>query len=222
MKLNITKQDRQALKKVFKNFGRKKTDEEVFYDLCFCLLTPQTTFKANRKVMDYLMYEEPFYECAIPKEVLEQILKPVRFYRNKTRYLIEAKKKFPEILYILQNNYYNSTYRNNYIKRDWLVKNIKGLGMKTASHFLRNLGEENLAVIDIHICKFLADRICSHSHNKKKEVKFLVKQAGTKKGYLWMEEEFCRIAKENKLSPAILDAYLWKTYSGTPWEEFKF
>jgi len=236
MKLKITKKEKQALKKVFENFGRTKTEEEIFYDLVFCLLAPQTTFKSNVKVTNELKKLD-FYHAPLPvsgrrmsknwyTKNLPEILKPVRFYRNKAKYLIEAKKKFPEIFVkvMVKDAYYLQKEESEEAKiiREWLVKNVKGLGMKTASHFLRNLGEENLAVIDVHICKFLADRICTHSLNKKEDIKKLVKEAGTRKGYLRLENEFCRIAKENKVSPAMLDAYLWKIYSGTAWEEFKF
>ncbi len=36
-------------------------------------------------------------------------------------------------------------------KRDLLAKSINGLGMKEASHFLRNIGFLNLAIIDRHL-----------------------------------------------------------------------
>ena len=39
--------------------------------------------------------------------------------------------------------------------RDWLVKNIKGLGYKEASHFLRNIGYKNYAIVDFHILDLL-------------------------------------------------------------------
>jgi len=40
--------------------------------------------------------------------------------------------------------------------RDWLVKHVKGLGLKEASHFLRNIGMgEELAILDRHILKNL-------------------------------------------------------------------
>ena len=42
--------------------------------------------------------------------------------------------------------------------REWLVKNVKGLGYKEASHFLRNIGKsEDLAILDRHILKNLQD-----------------------------------------------------------------
>ena len=37
----------------------------------------------------------------------------------------------------------------------FLVKNITGLGYKEASHFLRNVGYNDVAIIDRHIIRFL-------------------------------------------------------------------
>ena len=39
--------------------------------------------------------------------------------------------------------------------RAWLVANVKGLGLKEASHFLRNIGRRDLAILDRHILKNL-------------------------------------------------------------------
>ena len=38
-----------------------------------------------------------------------------------------------------------------------MVKNIKGLGYKEASHFLRNVGRRDVAIIDRHVLKWLYD-----------------------------------------------------------------
>jgi len=47
-------------------------------------------------------------------------------------------------------------FNDTFIARDWLVSNIKGIGYKEASHFLRNIGfEQNLAILDRHIIKNL-------------------------------------------------------------------
>ena len=40
-------------------------------------------------------------------------------------------------------------------RRAWLVDNIKGLGYKEASHFLRNIGFDDYAIIDSHILDLL-------------------------------------------------------------------
>ncbi len=41
-------------------------------------------------------------------------------------------------------------------RREWIVENIKGIGYKEASHFLRNIGfYKNIAILDRHILKNL-------------------------------------------------------------------
>lgn len=196
--MKITKEDREGLKKVFKDFGRKKLDEDIFYDLCFCILAPQTTFKSNTRVTNSLIKLD-FYRKGYDREFLEEVVKPARFYRNKTKYLLEAKKDIERILWFLESD------REDILKRDFLVKHVKGLGMKTASHFLRNLGNIDLAIIDTHIIKFMA---CDHPKNRK--------------GYLKIEKRFQERAKELNLTPAELDALVWKKYSNTAWEAFKW
>lgn len=193
----VTEEDRRNLDKAFENFGKSKTEEEIFYDLCFCICAPQTTFKNNTKVINRLISSN-FYNINYSREYLEEIVKPARFYRNKTRYLLEAKKNFKKILWLLDSAL------SGWVKRDFLVRGVKGLGMKAASHFLRNLGDQNLAIIDTHIIKFLE---CKPPKNRQE--------------YFMLEEEFYSIAEEMKLSSAELDALIWKEYSNTSWENFK-
>jgi len=225
MLLVITDKEKQGLKETFKHFGRKKNVEEVFYDLCFCICAPQTKFINNRKVIDILIDKE-FYYIDIAKSELEEICKPVRFYRNKAKYLLEGKSKFQDILYQIYKWEDYEELLSSQKLREWLVKNVKGLGMKTASHFMRNLGDKDLAIIDTHIIKFLN----TLTPNDGKQ--FFETQGGdwvitfgtprTNKHYLEMEMIFQDIAKQNKLSSAELDALIWQRYSKTPWENFKY
>src|SRR4030042_2590550 len=49
-----------------------------------------------------------------------------------------------------------NSFEDIYECREWFVKNIKGLGYKEASHFLRNIGlGEKIAILDRHILKNL-------------------------------------------------------------------
>jgi N-glycosylase/DNA lyase len=44
--------------------------------------------------------------------------------------------------------------RESMEKREWLYRNIKGIGYKEASHFLRNIGlGGDIAILDRHILK---------------------------------------------------------------------
>ena len=202
----ITKYDREMAHKIFtERFHPHKSDSEIFYELIFCICVPQTTFKNTIKVIDvlrtleyYHFTDNQFYlEKGGEQEYLWSVLKPVRFYRNKAKYVVAARKNFPRILKILKDPLlpYLAPF-----KREWLVKNVKGLGMKTASHLLRNLGATNLAIIDTHILKFL----------------------GTDKKWKYAEEEeyFKEMAKKHKISVAELDIVIWKYYSKTEWVDY--
>jgi len=197
-KLSLSDEEKNELQRTIKQFKRRKTKEEKFYDLCFCLLAPQTTFKSNRATIFDLIALD-FYHREISRKKLYKVLRRTRFFRVKTGYLLGLKKVFPEIVEELKRK------KSAEAKREYLASNIKGMGLKAASHFLRNLGEEDLAVIDTHVMKFLG---ADHS------------QAKTKREYCEIEKEFRKVAKANRMTPAVLDAYIWKTYSGTPWSDF--
>jgi N-glycosylase/DNA lyase len=73
----------------------------------------------------------------------------IRFHRTKARRVCEAAALMPEILRIMD------TERDPEALRLWLVRNVRGLGWKEASHFLRNVGYRDLAILDRHILRHL-------------------------------------------------------------------
>ena len=198
MELQITEQDKALAKIVIKGFQVDKTYEQIFYDLCFAIMAPQTTYKNNRKASQGL-WKANFYKKDISLEELQEIVKPSRFFRNKARFLSEAKAKFQDILECVNDE------TSSQEKRDFLVKHVNGLGMKAASHFLRNMGHTDLALIDTHVLKFLSDKIPKN-----------------KKEYVKMEKKLFTISNEIGTNIAELDAIIWKHYSDTSWEEFVY
>jgi len=82
-------------------------------------------------------------------------LSRARFIQKKSAYIVEAREKF-----LLDNRIslksIISQIGDGYEAREWLVQNVKGIGYKEASHFLRNIGfEQNLAILDRHIVRNL-------------------------------------------------------------------
>jgi len=193
--LEISSEDREWLQKITKLFRRPKAPIEIFYDLCFCICAPQATHRNNLEMVQELV-DLGYYDNDVSLEQLEAICKKVRF-KKKASYLQKAKEQFPEILEKLNSDESESS------KREWLVKNVSGLGYKTASHLLRNLGASSLAIIDVHILKFLGKKTPSN-----------------KKAYLNLEKKFKEIASQYQLSPSELDSFIWKIYSNTAWEKF--
>ncbi|MBI2668085.1 DNA lyase, partial [Candidatus Woesearchaeota archaeon] len=121
-------------------------EEEIFYELCFCLLTPQTSAKAADRCIQELKRLD-FKNSYNLNPV--KLLKNIRFSNNKSKYLLEAKEKYDLIMEKIKE------IKDSGELREFLVNNIKGYGYKESSHFLRNIGYRNLAILDRHILKNL-------------------------------------------------------------------
>jgi len=130
-------------------------------------------------------------------------LKGVRFPNNKARYLIEARKSFRN------NNGLNIKSRLDkndvFATRDWLVRNIKGLGYKEASHFLRNIGlGNNMAILDVHILKNL----------KEYRVITEIPPSISRKKYLDIESKMRQFSQEVGIPLGELDLLFWSNQTG--------
>lgn len=144
---------------------------------------------------------------AIKKEISSTLKKfGVRFHNNKSKYIIKARKKFSSLVYekIIKNN----KNKNSKELRDFLVENIKGIGYKEASHFLRNigLGGKNLAILDRHILKNLIDLKVI----KEKEPKSI----SSRKKYLEIEKKMLTFSKKIRILMDELDLLFWAKETG--------
>ncbi len=137
----------------FKKIWETGTREEFFSELVFCLLTPMSRGKSCWAAVERMIRVRVLFKGDISGIVKE--LSGVRFIYKKSAYIVEARKKF------LNNDKVSiksiiSQINDGHEAREWLVKNVKGIGYKEASHFLRNIGfEQNLAILDRHILKNL-------------------------------------------------------------------
>ena len=180
--------------KEFENFKNRST-KEWFSELCFCILT------ANSKAVTALKIQEELTPKGFCEYSLNNVRKTIRknkhrFYNNKAKYIIAARKHI---------DIKNKIKGLGEIKaREWLVKNVKGLGYKEASHFLRNVGCKNLAILDRHILNLM------------KEYNLIKEKPKTlnKKNYLEIETIFKKIADTLKMSCARLDLYMWYMKTG--------
>jgi N-glycosylase/DNA lyase len=119
----------------------------------------------------------------------------VRFHNNKSGYIIEARDKF----------FKNRLPKDPKEAREWLVDNIKGLGYKEASHFLRNIGlGRNIAILDRHILKNLM------KYNVINEIPKTL----TPKRYLEIEDKMKQFSKKNNIPLDELDLLFWAEETG--------
>jgi len=139
--------------KEFQMIWKEATDEKIFAELVFCILTPQASGKLCWAAVETMTRKGILYNgdtCQITEE-----LSGARFIHKKSAYIVEARERFYENGKVCLKTIIN-TIGNGQLAREWLVHNIKGIGYKEASHFLRNIGfDQDLAILDRHIIKNL-------------------------------------------------------------------
>ncbi len=173
------------------NLFKNKNNQEWFNELCFCLLT------ANSKAETAIKIQIELSMDGFAKKTQTQIAYTIkkhghRFHNTKASYIFLA-RKFLNIKDILQN-------LSDFQAREFLVTNIKGLGYKEASHFLRNVGYNNFAIIDRHVLRFLKH------HNLISEIPKTI----SKKNYLYFEE----ILQKFNIPQSRLDLMIWAHMTG--------
>jgi len=186
----------------FTRLWQTGTEEEIFAELAFCLFTPQSKALVCWQTVRALI-EKDLLLKSTPAKIAAQ-LNRVRFKNNKARYLIEARTLFA----------YNgsvalrplmSQFADPADARDWLVRTVKGLGLKEAAHFLRNIGRgEQLAILDRHILRNL----------RALGVIDQIPPSLTPKKYFDIERKMQAFSDKIKIPPAHLDLLLWCKETG--------
>lgn len=133
----------------------EKGDEAIFKELCFCIAAANSSAEMGMKTVD-----------AIKDIVLEADLSTLQ---HRLRHGFRYKLKRPS--YIVHTRDYLKkehgfklcellrSFPDHEARRNFLVFNrdIKGIGFKEASHFLRNIGYRGYAILDKHILNCLAE-----------------------------------------------------------------
>lgn len=183
----------------FKQIFLEGNDKKLFAELAFCLCTPQSRAVVCDKAIKNVERTGVLFSGSAVQ--IENYLEGVRFSSNKAKWIVEAREKYlqnlPRIL---------KSFRTSEQARAWLVENIKGIGMKEAGHYLRNIGfeGEQLAILDRHILKNLV------AHGVIAEVpKYL-----TPKIYFEIEQKMKNFCAQLGLSLYELDLFWWSEESG--------
>ena len=139
---------RAAIKKRLSEFRKLRNagHGKIFPELCFCLLTPQSNARYCDKAIRELKGKGLIFKGHANS--IRPILKgKARFHNKKSEYIVLARSLF---------NRGMLSSGDARKARELLVKNIKGMGYKEASHFLRNIGfGREIAILDRHILKNL-------------------------------------------------------------------
>jgi len=178
----------------FRPFLNLRFRADILSELAFCISTANSSAKSG------LLFQRMFYESkfrSVEDIRRMMVIAKVRFPKTKAKYISSMMEKFPDIVKVV--NTFGSKEA-----RELLVKNIKGLGYKEASHFLRNTGRDDVAILDRHILRWL----------KGKGYLDRIPKTLTRKKYMEVESIMEEIASEEKMRLSELDLHIWYSKTG--------
>jgi N-glycosylase/DNA lyase len=170
-----------------------------FYELCFCMMTPQSSALQCAAVAEELE-RRGFHECAFDPSGLLRSHDGgyVRFHNTKARRLLRLREDWPVVRELLADD------QDDKALRDALAETVQGIGMKEASHFVRNIGRTRVTIVDRHILRNLV-RLGALDE--------WPKSIG-RRMYLDIERRFECVAHTLGIPPDELDLLLWRRETG--------
>ncbi len=177
----------EARWKEFENLRESGTEEDLFSELSFCILTANWSAQGGIKAQKII--ENGF--AYLSEEELYKKLKEVghRYPEARAKYIVSNRWIIGKIREIIsQAN-----------PREFFVGNIKGLGWKESSHFLRNIAFQNYAILDKHVLRIM----------KQYGLIEELPKGWTKKRYLEYEERLKKVAEIFGEHIGKFDLYLW-------------
>jgi len=198
---------RKEIRKKLSEFDEvwlKGTDARLWEELAFCIFTAGASARMGlnsvNAVRSLLLEGEPEEMTLALKEAGAH-----RFPVARPRYIVTTRAYFRAEFDMALRKRLRS-FSDPFERRDWLAqeKQIKGLGYKEASHFLRNIGVKGHAILDKHVMKCLAEVGVVDSS----------KPPSNRKRYLEVEQQLLQFAKHIKVNCDELDLVLWSMKTG--------
>jgi len=180
----------------FRPFLEVEYEAGLFSELCFCVLTANSSASMGIKIQAELR-DEGFME--LEYEELARVIRSHghRFFpEQRAERIVKVRERWNSIKALLGKEDKKEVRR--LLADPKSEFKIKGFGYKEASHFLRNTGVENVAIIDRHVYRFLTE------NGLYPEVKTM-----TPKRYLEAESILEDLCQELGITQAELDLYIF-------------
>lgn len=138
----------------FRGLWNQGSDEDIFAELVFCLLTPQSKALSCWGAVECLG-DRGLMLKGTKEEIAVELRTRTRFHNQKALNVVTARDRFTREGRLVIREILDRI-GGPYDLREWLVAEVRGLGYKEASHFLRNIGKGgDLAILDRHILRNL-------------------------------------------------------------------
>ncbi|MBS3101792.1 N-glycosylase/DNA lyase [Candidatus Woesearchaeota archaeon] len=179
-----------------------KDDYRIFEELCFCIFTANASAEMGLKSVDAI---RNILMIGTADEMSRRIEGIHRFSNVRPKYIAHTRNHLKNTLNFQLKEKIKSFKNRNELRNFFaLNKDIKGLGMKEASHFLRNIGFKGYAILDKHIINSLHEFGVIEKNEKPKNAK----------EYLEIEQKFIEFSKQLGIDMDELDLLLWSMKNG--------
>lgn len=181
--------------KEFESLGLYGTELDLFSELTLCVLTANWSAQGGMKAQN-LIGKVKFANLPL-EELIEELSKVgYRYPKTRSEYIVENRKLIGKLRSIWELPSHEG--------RKILVKSAKGIGWKEASHFLRNTGKMDVAILDKHVLRTLYNEGIIEE----------IPKNWTEKKYLYIENLFFELSYEFGKTPGETDLYLWYLIKG--------
>lgn len=177
-------------------------DGRIFEELAFCICTAGASARMGLRSIDAL--RDILLEGSLRK--FRKRLEGVhRFPNYRPAYIIHT-REYLKREHGLRLRELIESFRDPLERRDFFARNkdIKGIGYKESSHFLRNIGYGGYAILDKHILNTLSELGVIASP----------KPPGTRDRYIAIEDSLRHFAGEIGIPMDELDLLLWSEKTG--------
>ena len=172
--------------------------QKWFEELTYCLLTAYSSARMGQLCVDALCDSNTLLNGNLDQVVETLKNQGHRFAEKRGEYIVKARELAPELKKIIQG------FPSSKKAREWLALNVKGIGWKESSHFLRNVGYLDVAIIDRHIISNMVEYTLIGERPK----------SITKKRYLEYERLLGEVAQRIDILLGEMDLYLWYRKTG--------
>lgn len=200
---NEIKPDIQKRLEEFREVWNKGGNKEIFIEIAFCVLTPQSKAVNAWAAINKLVETQLLFNGTA--EEIAEYLNVVRFKNTKAENLVRLRELMTDAKGEIITKELFENMVNSFERREWIVKNVRGMGWKEASHFLRNVGfGEELAILDRHILRNM-ERLGVIDN---------IPKTISPKNYLEMESKLRKYVKKIDIPMDEMDLLLWYKEAG--------
>jgi N-glycosylase/DNA lyase len=187
----------------FAQLREQADDARLFEELVYCIFTAGASARMGLYSVERV---RPLLRTGNSDQLAQALTGAHRYPNARARYVCDTRNYLWRECGLSLRTKLNSFGDDHEARRDFFAanRNIKGIGYKEASHFLRNIGYRGYAILDKHVLRTLSEfgRLAAPA------------PPTTKKKYLAVEEIMRKFAAELTIDFDELDLLLWSNKTG--------